>query len=297
MKKILIIGANSFIARNLIYSIKDNKDTSLSLVDYQKEQIDNVPNYLSLNLLEKDDWKKVDLGVDIIYFFTGMTGAEKSIKEYSLFIDVNEKILLNCLNEYINQNSRAKLVFPSTRLVYKGSNDPLLETDEKEAKTIYAANKISCENYLKLYNNLYGVNYCTLRICVPFGTLINNASSYGTAEFFINKGASGNDLTLYGDGNLYRTFTYIGDLCEVLLKVGMSENCLNDEYNIGGVTTSLKELAELVSRKYNVGIINIPWPETALKLESGSTVFNSTKLDKLIKKESYLSIHDWIMKV
>ena len=81
--------------------------------------------------------------------------------------------------------STAKIVFPSTRLVYKGKDEPLLENDTKEFKTIYSINKYACEQYLKMYSDVFDIRYCIFRICVPYGSLLDGVSSYGTAEFFI----------------------------------------------------------------------------------------------------------------
>ena len=292
--RILIFGANSFIGRNFIYYLKEKKDVYVELYDYQDIQFDNVKGYCRFNPLDKNEWKRLDLNCDLIYFFVGMTGTEKSIVNYDGFIDVNEKSLLHLLTECKEQASKAKIVFPSSRLIYKGKKTPIKENDEKEAKTIYATNKLSCENYLKLFNNIFGINYCTLRICVPFGSLINNVSSYGTAEFFVNKAASGQDLTLYGSGEIKRTFTYIGDLCEILWAVGINNNCLNDAYNVGGCTLSLKRLAEMVSQKYKVKTVTIDYPDFAKKIESGDTVFDSSKLDFIINQTEYYSILDWL---
>ena len=59
-----------------------------------------------------------------------------------------------------------------------------------------------------MYNNMYGIPYTVFRICLPYGTLVPEASSYGTAEFFMKKATAGENITLYGDGKQRRTITY-----------------------------------------------------------------------------------------
>lgn len=297
MKKIIIIGANSYIARNLLFVMKKKyEDIDIKLYDYAEKHIDGEENYYSIDILSKESVATIDMKCDYIYMFVGKTGSANGFEEYDMFIDINERALLNVLNEYRNQNSSAKIIFPSTRLVYKGKDGLQKEDDEKEFKTIYAVNKYACEQYLKQYNLIYNVNYCIFRICIPYGTLISNASSYGTAEFMLNKAKRGENITLYGDGSVRRTLTYMGDLCDVLIDGAFNSNLNNDVYNIGGENYSLREMAEKIAKKWEVGIDYIAWPEIAKKIESGDTVFDDSKIKELCDISYKMKFETWCEK-
>lgn len=284
MKKAAVLGANGYIARNLVYVLKrDYPDYELNLYGIEPRSLDNCENYISVDMTDKEDVKKIDMSCDIIFMFVGKTGSANGFDEYEAFIDVNERTLLNLLSEYRKQKSRARIIYPSTRLVYKGKDEPQREEDEKEFKTVYAINKYACEQYLEQFHRVYDVQYSIFRICIPYGTLIPKASSYGTAEFMLNKAAKGENITIYGDGYVRRTLTYIYDLCKILIEGAISEGCANSVFNVGGEDYSLKDMAELIAKKYRVGVDYVPWPDVALKIESGSTVFDSSKLDALIK--------------
>lgn len=294
MKKIVIVGANSYIARNVLYTLQHmDKRFEIKLYDYSDSQVDGVVNYESVNMMSSDSVKKLDLHCDIIFMFVGKTGSANGFDEFDTFINVNEKALLNLLNEYRRQKSTAKIIFPSTRLVYKGEKDPQKEDSEKEFKTIYAINKYSCEQYLEQFNRVFDVQYCIFRICIPYGTMIKNATSYGTAEFMLSKATKGENISLYGDGEVRRTLTHMEDLCNILIRGAFSDKCKNDVFNVGGEDYSLKEMAELIARKYGVGIDYIPWPEITLKIESGDTVFDDTKL-RNIGIVPTRTFEDWI---
>lgn len=293
--KVAIIGANSYIARNLIYLVgQQQTDVEWRLYDAAETQVDGEANYKQINLLDKESVAEIDFDCDLIYMFVGKTGSAVGFDQYELFNNINQTTLLHVIDEYRRQQSKAKIVFPSTRLVYKGQEKLLKETDEKEYKTIYAINKFACEQYLEAYNRVYGVKYCTLRICIPYGTLIPNASSYGTLEFMLKKATGGEDITLFGDGKQRRTFTYMKDLCEVLWQAGISEVCVNDVYNVGGEDYSLDAVAQMVGAKYGVKVAHIDWPKTEQLIESGSTVFDSTKLDSIIGNHYYMSVEQWL---
>ena len=244
--------------------------------------------------MSSDSMEAVRYDVDAVILFTGRTGTYVGFDEPESFIKVNELGLLNVLNAMRKADSTAKLVFPSTRLVYKGKDEILSEDAEKEMKTVYAVNKFACEQYLKMYHEVFGIHYCIFRICVPYGSLLKGVSSYGTAEFFIGKAAAGENISLYGDGEVRRTLTYIGDLCRTIAEGSFSDGCMDDVYNIGGEDYSLKEMALATAERYNVDVEYTPWPESALKIESGSTVFDSSKLDAILGSKRRMSFKRWI---
>ena len=67
--------------------------------------------------------------------------------------------LLNLLDHLKTLEHKPKIIFPSTRLVYKGKiGIDLTESSEKEFKTIYASSKYNGELYLNMYHNLYNIN-------------------------------------------------------------------------------------------------------------------------------------------
>lgn len=293
MKKIAILGANSYIARNLICLLNKKGIYNITLYDYHDKHLDNETNYIKINILSAESVKKIDLNVDYIYMFIGKTGSANGFDEQDSFIDINERSLLNLLNEYRRQKSSARIVYPSTRLVYKGKRGKCKEEDEKEFKTIYAINKYACEKYLEMYHNAFGVDYVIFRICLPYGTLIPGATSYGTAEFMLKKARNNENILVYGDGEVRRTLTHMEDLCEILIRAVLMPQCLNDIYNIGGEEYSLLEMANLIALKYNVKVESVPWPELAYKIESGDTVFNSEKLDGIVGYTYKYNFHEW----
>jgi UDP-glucose 4-epimerase len=294
--KFAIIGANSYIARNLVYKLKkEYSDIDLNLYGKAEEQADGVDGYTKVDLFNIDDIKKVDFNCDAVFVFAGKTGSANGFDEFDIFIDSNEKILLNILNEYRRQGSKAKIIYPSTRLVYKGKAGLQKEDSEKEFKTIYAINKYACEQYLEQYHRVFDVRYCIFRICVPYGSLIEGASSYGTVEFMLNKAKNGNNISLYGDGSVRRTLTYIGDLCKVLIEGAISDKCVNEVFNIGGEDYTLKEMAILIAEKYGVGIEYVEYPEVAEKIESGDTVFDDNKLKERLKLNYEMPFLKWCM--
>jgi UDP-glucose 4-epimerase len=293
--KIQILGSNGYIGKNFTHYLSSDKNLQLELFDIQGNSLHQNLQYSSLNITNKEQIESIQFNSDYIFIFSGLTGTNIGFTKYDEYIKVNEIGLVNILDELKNQNYKGRVVFPSTRLVYKGQKDvPLTEEAEKDFKTPYAINKYACEQYLKMYSNLYGLNYTVFRICVPYANSVGLEYSYGTVGFFLNKALNGDDIVLYGDGSQKRTFSHTNDICSKMWQAVKLSESKNDIFNIGGETLSLLEAAQIVADKFGVGVKFVDWPEIDLKLESGDTIFDSNKLDSLLRENYKYNFREWI---
>lgn len=287
--RIAIIGSNGYIGKHLSYYLQ-RLGFHPMCYDIQQGTYDH---YKQINIVEKSSVTTIDLNVDYIYMFAGLTGTYVGFDNYKTYNTINEVGLMNLLDEVRKSGYRPKVIFPSTRLIYKGSEKALCETDEKETKTIYAINKQACENILYAYKQSFEIPYTIFRICIPYGNLFSTDYSFGTVGFFIKQAQSGKDISLYGDGNIKRTFTHIEDLCYQIVHASMKKESDGEIYNIGGETLSLKEAAEIIAKKFGVKVISVEWPERDLKIESGHTYFDDTKIRALLKFGEYKRLQDF----
>lgn len=293
----IVIGSNGYIGRNIVYYLKTVvKEDHLVCADIHDSSVDGGLIYHKIDITDLNDLNKLDLDVDYIYMFSGLTGTWDGFENYDKFIAINETGLLNLLTAYRKQASKARIIFPSTRLVYKGERkQPLKEEDEKDPKTIYALNKVMCESILKIYHEVFAVNYTVFRICVPYGHLCPGAGSYGTIDFFLSKARDKQHITLYGDGEAFRTFTHVEDICSKVVAAVQKDESNGQIYNIGGENRSLLDVANAIALKYGVRLEHIPWPDNALKIESGDTLFDASKLERLTSPIYRHSIDNWLI--
>lgn len=287
--KVAIIGGKGYIGKHLVYYLK-NRDIFPMVYDVQES---DDPNYKKIDITNPDSVANIDLNVDYIFMFAGLTGTYAGFDKYQLYNTINEIGLLNLLDAIRNSEYRPKIIFPSTRLVYKGVDKALKETDEKETKTIYAVNKIACEGLLQAYKASFDIPYSIFRICIPYGNLLSTDYSFGTVGFFIKMAKSGKDITLYGGGHIKRTFTHMEDLCYQLVEGAFNPESNGEIYNVGGETFSLREVAEIVAAKFSVNVVDVPWPERDLRIESNHTYFDDTKIRSLIHIDKYRNLIDF----
>lgn len=290
-KKIAIIGANGFIGRHIAHYLVSNCHPHIDCYDVVEEA--DLPNYHKVDLTNKESVSLINLNVDYIFMFAGLTGTYAGFDAYNKYVSINELGLLNLLDAIKNSQYRPKVVFPSTRLVYKGKDKPLKEGDEKECKTIYAANKIACEGYLKAYFDSFDIPYTVFRICIPYGNLISADYSFGTIGFFIKQAVAGKDITLYGGGTIKRTFTHMEDLCRQVIEGAFKLESNGEVYNIGGEMLSLHDAAEIIAKKYGVNVLTVPWPERDIRIESNHTYFDDTKIQALLGGTTYKRLEDF----
>lgn len=281
MKKIGVIGANGYIGKHIVSYLQRYYDVNVDSYDIVAEC--DLPNYHKVDLTDKKSIKGLNLDLDYIFMFAGLTGTYNGFNEYQKFISINELGLLNLLDAIKNSEYRPKVIFPSTRLVYKGVDKSLKEDDLKECKTIYAANKLACEGYLQAYHDSFDIPYTIFRICLPYGNLLSTDYSFGTVGFFIRQAKAGKDITLYGGGNIKRTFTHMEDLCYQIIEGSFHHESNGQTYNVGGETLSLHDAAEIIAAKYGTKVTEIPWPERDLRIESSHTYFDDTKIRSLLR--------------
>lgn len=287
--KVAIIGANGYIGKHLIFYLKQ---MGIEPMCYDIQEA-SVNNYKQVDLTNKRSVKNIDLNVDYIYMFAGLTGTYAGFDKYESYISINEIGLLNLLDAIRNSEYRPKIIFPSTRLVYKGVDKPLKEEDEKETKTLYAINKQACEGILYAYNKSFDIPYTVFRICLPYGNMLSTDYSFGTVGFFIKQAKAGNDITLYGGGDIKRTFTHMEDLCYQIVHGAMKAESNGEIYNIGGQTLSLREAAKIVANKFGTKVVTVDWPEKDIRIESNHTYFDDTKIRSLLNFGEYKRLEEF----
>ncbi len=284
-----VIGGKGFLGKHLVYYLKKKGHQVLSYDIVESEE----EGYARIDMTDANSVASMDLDVDYVFMFAGLTGTYAGFDAYEKYVAINEMALLNLLDAIRKTSFRPKVIFPSTRLVYKGADKPLKEEYEKESKTIYAANKIACEGYLQAYRDSFDIPYTVFRICIPYGNLLSNDYSFGTVGFFIKQAKAGKDITLYGGGTIKRTFTHMEDLCYQVIEGAFAKGCDGGIYNVGGETLSWKDAAEIIAGKYGVKVTAVLWPERDLRIESDHTYFDDTKIQALLGGITYKRLEDF----
>lgn len=289
--KCLVLGSGGYVGRHLVAALRA-KGHRVSIAGSRAGPAGSQVDIGDARTLAQVDW-----AVDVVFLLAGVTGTTASFNNHEAYVRGNEIGLLNVLESIRLSRRRPRLVFPSSRLVYKGSDLPLRETAELEARTIYAANKIACEFHLRAFSNAFDIPYTIFRICVPYGNSQSSEYSFGTVGNFIKQASETGRITLYGDGSQRRTFTHIDDLCNVMAVASGSADFENGTFNVSGDDLSLLQAAEVIGARLGAAIAFTPWPRFDLRIESGSTVFDGSKIQSRLPGIIARSMVQWAAKL
>lgn len=296
VRRYAVFGVNGYLGSHCAH-VLCQQGHLVKGYDVQPECSVQSLSYESLDVTQPEAWGKFDSRVDCIFFFSGLTGTYQGFEQAQRFLHANEGGLLFLLETLRKSGATAKVVFPSTRLVYQGSEALLTEDAPKETKTVYAVNKMACEGYLRAYQNSFDLNYTVFRICLPYGSLFEKATSYGTVGFFMRTAQSGRAITLYGDGSQRRTVTHVLDICQQVICAGHLAGTNGCVFNIGGEHYSVRDIAGLIARKYGVGVEYRDFPDADRRLESGTTLFDDTRLRRASGYVRQHSFEAWLEQV
>jgi nucleoside-diphosphate-sugar epimerase len=167
--------------------------------------------------------------------------------------DTNVSGTLNMLKASIDNKVR-RFIFASSSSVYGDSEVlPKKEDMNTNPRSIYAVSKLASEYYTRLFYNIYGLETISLRYFNVFGRRQNPDSIYSAViPVFLKNLKSGKPLTIFGDGNQSRDFTYIDNViyANYLAMISKNNNIFGNYYNVGcGNRISLNEIVKYLERK------------------------------------------------
>jgi nucleoside-diphosphate-sugar epimerase len=155
-----------------------------------------------------------------------------------------------------SENNVDRFINASSSSVY-GDSEILPKKEEMNTnpKSIYAVTKLASEYYVRLFYNIYGLETISMRYFNVFGERQNPDSIYSAViPIFLKNLKSGEPLTVFGDGNQSRDFTYIDNViyANYLAMISKSNRILGNYYNVGcGEKVSLNEIIKYLEKKIN----------------------------------------------
>ncbi len=158
---------------------------------------------------------------------------------------------VNLINESILHGVKC-FVFTSSIAVYGAGQLPMTENMEPRPEDPYGVSKYAVELDLRAAHDMFGLNYIIFRPHNVYGERQNIGDKYrNVIGIFMNQVMQGKSMTVFGDGEQSRAFSYIGDVAPAMVEAALTPSCYNEVFNVGSDHPhTVNELAGMVAAAF-----------------------------------------------
>lgn len=281
-KRVLITGGIGFIGSNLAEALVElGADVTLvdSLIPEYGGNLFNVEPFkdkVRVNISDVRDehaMKYLIQGQDYLFNLAGQTSHVDSMNNPYPDLEINARSQLSILEACKKHNPDVKLVFASTRQLYgKPEYLPVDERHPMRPVDVNGINKMAGEWYHILYNNVYGIRGCVLRLTNTYGPRMRVKDARQTfLGIWVKKLVEGGGIQVFGDGKQIRDFNYVDDVVDAMLMCALSEDADGEIFNLGADDPiNLKDTAEMMIRANGGGSYEVvPFPADRKAIDIG----------------------------
>jgi UDP-glucose 4-epimerase len=259
MRDILFLGGTGFLGKNVLENFENNsKSNSIRFIIPHRDsgyldsknciyfKIDFTDKEAMRSLFEKYNFSEV-------FHFISTTVPASSNDNITLDIERNLLSTLRLLELMGEFNVRKITYLSSGGTVYGEHQEMKYQEDYLNTpNNSYGVLKLTIENYIKLYQKLYGIEYLILRVSNPFG-MFHQSKLNGLINIAIRKSIDNEPIQIWGNGTVKKDYIFASDFSRVFWQL-RELNCYNDVINIGsGQSYTINEI---------IGYIKIILPQT-----------------------------------
>lgn len=252
--KHLVTGGAGFLGSHLIDNLMEKGDYVICLDNLSTGDRKNINKWIGNNsfmFLEQDITNLNYVNVDFVWHLASTASPFKYSKNPIECSHTNFLGTLNALK--IAQKSKAKFIFTSSSEIYGFTKKfPQEEKDWGKVnphgvRSCYVEGKRIAESLTFDFNRTYGLDICVARIFNSYGPRMRKYDGRAVSEFIFNA-LKNNNLTIFGDGKQTRSFCYVDDTINGLLK--LANKNITGPVNIGSKEEiSINQLAEKIIQK------------------------------------------------
>ena len=264
-RALVALGADVLIVDSLIPDYGGNLFNVAGLEDRLRINIADIRQQTTMNYLVQRQ--------DVIFNLAGQVSHIDSMQDPHTDLEINCRAQLAILEACRRNNPDVKVVFAGTRQVYgRADSLPVSETHLVRPTDINGVNKAAGEYYHLVYNNVFGVRACSLRLTNVYGPRqLLKHNRQGFIAWFIRLAIEGREIQIYGDGRQMRDFVFVDDAVEAFLRAGASEASNGQVFNVGGFEPiSHRDLVHLLIATAGSGSYRfVEWPPDKKAIDIG----------------------------
>jgi UDP-glucose 4-epimerase len=294
--KYVVVGGAGFIGSNIVDKLVEQ--------NHEVVIVDNLSTGKSENVNPKAKLCVVDImkphnaeclvdcmkGADTVFLLAAKARVQPSIEnpvEYETNNTIGTLNVLKCASDA----GVRRVVYSASSSAYGNTEKlPSKESDPVNPLSPYGAQKYYGEVMCKMFSEVYGLETVSLRYFNIYGERQNVGGAYAMViGIFVDQLLNGKPMTIRGDGEQRRDFTYVGDVVNANILASQSENVGNGEViNIGnGDNRSINDIADMIGGdRINVEPV----------IEPKATLANNSLAEELLGWKPTQNIEDWIPK-
>ena len=296
--KSLVTGGAGFIGSNLVDRLLDLGhevvviDNEYSDAHDQFYWNDKAENY-KYDICDYENTRPLYDGVDYVFHIAAEARIQPAIENPIRAVTINSVgtcTVLQCAREA----GVRRVMYSSTSSAYGLKNElPNTESQPDDCLNPYSISKTNGEKLCSMYTTLYGLETVIFRYFNVYGERQPLKGQYApVVGIFLRQRAAGEPLTIVGDGEQRRDFTYVGDVVNANIMAAISnqeEEAFGEVYNVGtGTNYSVNEVAAMISDNTT----NIP-PRPA---EARLSLANNKKIYEAFGWSPRVKLEDWVAK-
>ncbi|HIE56929.1 MAG TPA: NAD-dependent epimerase/dehydratase family protein [Anaerolineales bacterium] len=255
MSKILVTGGAGFIGSHVAEELVRSGHEVIVLDDLSGGFADNVPDgarFVEGSINDLALINRLFAEERFEYVFHLAAYAAEGLSHFIKRFNYNNNLMgsINLINASINHDVRC-FVFTSSIAVYGASPTlPMTEETPAHPEDPYGIAKLAVEMELMVNKEMFGLDYIIFRPHNVYGERQNIGDKYrNVVGIFMNQILQDKPMSVFGDGQQTRAFSYIGDVAPIIARSIEVPEAYNQTFNVGADKPySILELAEAVAK-------------------------------------------------
>jgi len=258
MSRCLVTGGAGFMGAHVVHALLNRGHEVVALDDLSGGYEDNVDARARFVLASVTDEDAIDRlfeaeRFDHVYHLAAYAaeGLSHFIRRFNYTNNVIGSV--NLINAAVNHSVDC-FVFTSSIAVYGAGQTPMIEDMIPQPEDPYGVAKRAVELDLAAAHEMFGLDYVIFRPHNVYGEYQNIGDRYrNVLGIFINQIMQGKSLSIFGDGEQSRAFTYVGDIVGPLVDAPFVDGARGETFNVGADTPhSVNRLADVVREAMGV---------------------------------------------
>jgi len=255
---ILVTGGAGFIGSHVVDYLVQRGYNAIVLDDLSggfRENLNPGAKFVHGSATDKELVNKIFNEQQISYVFHLAAYAAENLSHFIRKFNYENNVIgsINLINAAIQHDVKC-FVFTSSIAAYGDIPSPMKEDDTPHPADPYGIAKLAVEYDLKAANYVFGLNYIIFRPHNVYGERQNMEDKYrNVVTIFINQLLQNKPVTIFGDGEQTRSFSYVGDVARTMALSIENTAAYNQVFNIGSDdSASVNTLASLIANKLGV---------------------------------------------